>query len=390
MIVLGWLWISTGWLAPAIPSQESGPLPPKTEATEDPRIEVLRRDPRELRRADPDRWKDFGSAASAEPVAVPDGFRAALLAIRDRDLPTALVRLYRVLEAEPEYPPALYELGVVYFRMQRYGDGAAAMERFVAVAPTMVGNTRVLGHCYYSLGEHARAKEHYERVLAVAPREVEAIRGLALSELHLGAPDRADELLGKLLEIDPRHAEAWAWKSQVLLDLDRPEAALDAARRARELDPWQPRPWYLAGRILLDLGKEDEGRAAQDRYRLLSEAAQEANSLENRLEYSPHEIVLLRRLVEVHASIGNVPSVRRDLARLVVERPSDVDLRILALDVLERLADQEGSQLAADALAKRCPEEWRAWERLERYYGRIGKLQEMLQAGEKARRLRSE
>jgi len=351
---------------------------------------VLQRDPRTLPKAESGRWKAFGGESDESGTKIPEGMREAVLAIRDRDLPQALVRLYRVLDAEPEYPPALYELGIVYFRLQRYGDGAASLERFVAVAPALIGRTRALGHCYYSLGEYGRAKEHYEKVLAVAPREIEALRGLALCELHLGAPGKAEALLDELLEIEPGHAEAWAWKAQVLLDLDRAEAALAAAMRARELDPWQPRPWFLSGRILLEAGKEEEGLAAQARYRELSAAAQEVHSIESRLEYAPHELALLRRLVEIHESIGDIPSARRALARLALEAPGDVDLRILAVDVLERMRDADGARIAAEALAQRCAEQWRAWERLERYYARTGQLELRLQAGEKSRRLRSE
>lgn len=349
---------------------------------------VLRRDPRTLEKAEPGRWRGFGVDSEAPPEKVPAGMRGAVLAIHQRDLPLALERLYGVLDAEPEYPPALYEIGVVYFRLQRYGDAAATLERLLEAAPAMVSETRVLGHCYYSLGEYVRAKEHYERVLAISPREVEAMRGLALSEFHLGAPEKAEALLDKLLEIEPRHAEAWAWKAQVLLDLERPEAALSAAERARDLDPWQPRPWFLAGRILLDLGREKGGMAAQARYRELSAAAQEVHTLEGRLEYAPHDPALLRRLVEIHESTGNFPSARQALARLLVERPTDVDLRILAVDVLEGMRDSEGAQIAAEALADRCPDEWKTWERLERFYARAGRIQERLQAGEKARRLK--
>ena len=91
--------------------------------------------------------------------------------------------------------------------------------------------------------------------------------------------------------------------------------------------------------------------------------------------------------MEIHESTGNIPSARRSLARLVVERPTDVDLRILAVDVLERMRDAAGTQIAAEALASRCAEDWRAWKRLERFYARTGRTQERVQAGEKARRL---
>jgi tetratricopeptide (TPR) repeat protein len=351
------------------------------------KMTALRRDPRSLPRSAEGRWKNFErTTTAAEPP--PEGMREAAIAIRERDLPRALVLLYGVLDSEPDYPPGLYEMGVVYFRLQRYGDAAAALERFLAVAPARVGETRVLGHSYYSVGDYTRAKAHYERVLAAAPREVEALRGLALCEMHLGEAQKALDFLGRVLELEPRHTDSWAWKAQLLFDLDRSQEALVAAERARDLDPWQPRPWFLLGRILLDLGREKDGLAAQVRYRNLAAAAQDVVSIESRLEYLPHEMPLLTRLVELHRSTGNVPAARKALVRLVRERPTDVDLRILALDVLEGMGDAEGARVAAQALQQRCTEEWKAWQRLERYYARTGEKLQRVEAGERFRRLK--
>jgi predicted Zn-dependent protease len=279
-------------------------------------------------------------------------------------------------------------MGIVYFRLQRYGDGAAVLERYLAVAPDRIGRTRALGHCYYSLGEYARAKAHYERVVAVEPGETEAWRGLALSEMHLGDPKAALEHLERVLALDPGHADAWAWKAELLFQADRGEDALAAAERSRDLDRWHPRAWFLLGRILLDEGKEKEGLAAQERYRELYAASEQVRSIESHLEYSPHDMPFLVRLVEVHRSTGNVTAARSALARLVAERPGDVELRIFALDVLEGLGDAEGARTAAAAMKQRCADEWRAWDRLERYYARSGDRLEQARAGEKARRLK--
>jgi tetratricopeptide (TPR) repeat protein len=351
--------------------------------------EALRRNPRDLVRA-PERNTRAPEPADVESDASRPEMREAVAAIRERDLPRALASLYRVLDARPDYPPALYEMGVVYFRLQRYGDGAAVLERYLAVAPDRIGHTRALGHCYYSLGDYARAKAHYELVLAVAPKETEAWRGLALAEMHLGDSKAALDHLERTLALDPGHADAWAWKAELLFQADRTEEALAAAEKSRDLDRWQPRAWFLLGRILLDMGKEKDGLAAQERYRELSAAAERARSIESHLEYSPHDLPFLVRLVELHRSTGNVPAARAALARLVGERPSDVDLRIFALDVLEGLADAEGARTAATAMKQRCSDQWKAWQRLERYYARSGDRLEQVRAGEKARRLRLE
>ncbi|HEV8113410.1 MAG TPA: tetratricopeptide repeat protein [Planctomycetota bacterium] len=363
-------------------------IPPEARL-EAPSVAALQRDPRTLPRATREALA-ARVAVDAESPAAPPGMHEAVAAIRERDLPRALASLYRVLDATPDFAPAVYEMGVVYFRLQRYGDAAAALERYLEVAPDRVGDTRALGHCYYSLGDYAKAKAHYERVLAAVPKEAEAWRGLALSEMHLGDAAKALEHLDRVLELDPKHGDAWTWKAEILFDADRSEDALAAAEKARDLDRWQPRAWFLLGRILLDMGKEKEGLAAQARYRELASAADRVHTIESSLEYGPHDVALLRSLVELHRSVGNVPAARQALARLVQERPTDVELRIYALDVLEAMGDAEGARTAATAIKQRCAEEGKAWRRLERYYARTGDRLEQARAGEKARRLGSE
>lgn len=343
-------------------------------------LEALRRNPRELTRS-----PEGGPTDSGDP---PPAMRTAVFAIAERDFPRALVDLYQVLDARPDYPPALYEMGVVYFRLQRYGDAVAVLERYLDVTPGAIGKTRVLGHCYYSLGDYARAKLHYERVLAVSERDAEAWRGLALSVMHLGDAKTALAHLDRVLELDPEHAEAWVWKADLLFESDRVEEALVAAEKARDLDQWEPRAWYLLGRILLELGREEQGLAAQSRYRELSAITEEVRSVENRLAYNPHQVPLLVRLVELHRSAANLPAVRRVLDRLTRERESDVELRVLALDVFEQFGDGVGARAAALALKECCSQDWRTWSRLEKFYGRLGERREQVEAGEKARRLR--
>jgi tetratricopeptide (TPR) repeat protein len=363
---------------------------PTVENQMDPSsLEALRRDPRRLSQRAREGPRAPGFVES-DAASLPAGMREAVAAIRERDLPKALASLYRVLDVEPNYPPALYEMGIVYFRLQRYGDAAAVLEKYLAAAPKKIGETRALGHCYYSLGDYAHAKAHYDRVLASSPRDAEAWRGLALSEMHLGNSKTALTDLERVLEIDPDHADAWAWKAELLFEVDRSQDALAAAEKARDLDRWQPRAWFLMGRILLDLGREKEGLAAQTRYRDLAAVTEEVRSIESRLEYAPHDTTSLVRLVELHRSTGNGPSARAALARLVKERPLAVDLRIFALDVLEGMEDADGARTAAMAMRQHCPDDWRAWERLERYYGRTGQRLEQTQAGERAHRLKTE
>lgn len=359
-------------------------------ALQDPaRQRVLQRDPRTLPQALPARWHDFDSG-SAAPAAVAPRIAAMQSALRAGDLIGAMSELYAILDAEPDYPPALHQLGVLYFKLQRYSDGAVALERFLLAVPSKVGETRVLAHCYYSLGEYEKARIHYDRVLAVAPSDVEAIRGLALTHRRLGDETRALQMLDEVLRARPEHADVWTWKAQILYEQGRSEDALAAAQRARDLDAFQPRAWYVLAQILVDLDKPDEARKARARYAELSALAQQAQSLETRLELDPHQVQLLLDLARVRVRMGDAKRTRDVLTKLLSERPGDVRLHVFALDALVELGDAHGARVAADALETQCADDADAWRRLEIYYASVKNTLKQLQAGERYRRLRND
>lgn len=359
-------------------------------ATQDPaRQRTLQRDPRKLIEAPVERWRDF-DATKIQPSEIPAGIFAMQSAVREGDLVRAIGELYTVLDALPDYPPALHELGVLYFKLQRYSDGAVALERFLRVMPSKVGETRVLGHCYYSLGEYEKARAHYERVLAAAPDEIEAARGLALTMRRLGDETRALELLDRVLESRPDHVDAWIWKAQILYEQGHSETALVAAQKARDLDPFLARAWFLLGQILVDLARPDEARVARARYEELSSLTQQAQSLESRLEFDPHQAGLWMDLARVRVRAGDAVRARAALKKLLAERPGDVRVHIFALDSLVELGDADGARAAAHALETQCADEADAWRRLEVYYASVKNTTKQLQAGERYRRLKAD
>jgi tetratricopeptide (TPR) repeat protein len=343
-------------------------------------------DPRRLPRAELSRWKDF-DPAKLDRASLPPGMESVQRALLAADYPTALSALHAVLEKTPDFPPAWHQLGVLYFRLQRYGDAVVCLERYLELAPQRVGDTRVLAHGYYSLGDYPRAKAHYERVLEKNPGEVEALRGHALACMRLGESERALAELEKVLELDPSHEDAATWRASLLYELERLEEARSAALAARDLDPFQPKPWYLLARILGDLGQEAPAREAQRRFEELAAIAQELRAVENRLMYRPVDLGLLKTACALHRQAGNRVKLRESLARLFRADPESVDLRLFGLELTMGLADEPAGRLLAEKLAQMAPEELRVWERLEKFYASIKDRKREIEAGERRLRL---
>lgn len=344
---------------------------------------------RELPRVEPGPWSGW-SVDEPPPEELRPALAAMAAAYSGGDLAGSVLHLHEALRLAPEYPPVLHQLGVVYFKLGRYGDAATCFERFLVHAPGEVGATRALGHAYYSLGRYAEAEEHYLRVIAAAPDQPDAGWGLALCALRLGETGRALELLDGVLAAEPDHAEAMRWKAHALFEEERTEEALPVAARARDLAPHEPEPWFLLARIHAELGEEEESAAARARFDELSRLDQEIRRLEASLELDPRQPESLALLARLRASAGDVDGTRSTLQRLLGLLPRDVEAGVFALDLLVELGDEEGAAVAAKALATNCAGEAEAWFRLERYYARLRDRQRQIQAGSRARQLEAE
>lgn len=372
-------------LAPAAPARGVAQADAKAAA----QAEVLARDPAKLPRAAEGRWREWQPSdviPEAQQAPLRDGSRAYI----EGDYTSAVATFWAMLEREPDFPPALYQLGVTYFRLRRYGDCARTFERFLAAVPSAVGATQALAHSYYSLGDYARALAQYEAVLAADAASVEALRGFALSHLRLGHTERALELFDACLEKSPAHLEVLFWRGQALFDLGRTAEARAAAEAARDLDPFDPRAWFLLSRVLFELGDEPAAATAEARFTELNLHAQKVRTLEGLLLYEPRRVELWRRLFEVERAAGNTAGAVQAVDGCVRALPKDLSVRLFALRSLSELSEREGALIVAGTIERDFAELADAWLALRDFYGSTGDRVRQVRAGERYLRLGGE
>jgi Flp pilus assembly protein TadD len=334
------------------------------EATDKP---ILERSPAEWVAAPEGHWKDW-DADITPPDNVQPYLITAIQAYRQGHMTGTLEALFGLLELEPDYPSALHQAGVVYFRLRRYGDAIVAFERYLHVAPHRVGDTRALAHCYYTLGRYEDAQGHYEKVLDINADSVEARRGYGLCFMRLGDSERALKELRRVLELDPSHANAATWIAQVLFDEDRVEDALEAGELARDLDPYEPRPWFLLSQIYYVLEREDDGDAAKVRFDDLNRIAQEVRAAEARLLYDPTQAGIYQRLISLHRQSGNLRAVGLTLTRWLKVEPQSMDIRVAMLALAQEMGEPNTATALADGLRKVAGDSETAWMALARFY----------------------
>jgi len=85
----------------------------------------------------------------------------------------ALDPLQRAVGLDPNSFAAWHDLGLTYFRLQRYADARAPLEKAVALRPAFYGSVVLLGGTLYMLGDDDAALPVLERALRLNPSDAE-------------------------------------------------------------------------------------------------------------------------------------------------------------------------------------------------------------------------
>jgi tetratricopeptide (TPR) repeat protein len=197
------------------------------------------------------------------------GFAAAVKARDDanpgasvmRDFNAALVyqqqgnsreaeRLYRaVLGRDPLNFEALNNLGVLYVKVDRYGEAAAVLARAVEQRPSSAEAHHSLAMALRMLNRYEEATVPARRAIAIRPDYAEAHTNLGFALFGLRRLDEALTSIERAIALKPDFAPAYADLGQTLAALGRLDEARTAFENAIARDPSQPGFYQLLGHL---------------------------------------------------------------------------------------------------------------------------------------------
>lgn len=150
---------------------------------------------------------------------------------------SSLADATRRVEARPDDPDALIDLGWAYAGAGEPSSARSAYERALLLAPEHLGAMTALGILEATQGRDAQAIAWFEQVIAVNP-------GLTLARFNLGvlamrAADHATAAvhLEHAVAADPASGDAWYALGQAKEGLGDVAGALEAYSRANQLLP---------------------------------------------------------------------------------------------------------------------------------------------------------
>lgn len=186
------------------------------------------------------------------------------------------------------------------------GNEQAALESFLEVtqkAPERWEGFYYAGMVLHVTGKADEAIEMYEKAIAIKPDASEALNNLSVLYLESGDLDKALETSRKAVKADPQNFEAAYTLGEILETRGQLEEAVQAYLGAAEVAPGDPDPLLAVADISLGLGKKADAARA--------------------------------------------------LAKAFKRAPHQVDIGLMALELLREAGLDEEALAAARALAKR-------------------------------------
>ncbi len=209
------------------------------------------------------------------------------------ELDKALESYRRALELDPDYGPAIYNLGVVLQELGRFGE----------------------------------AEPFFRRCRSLDPGDRDAVYRLGLVVAEQRRYAEAAEAFRDALGLDPQNPALWLFLAKAQKELHQYEEAVESAARALAIQPGFAEAQNLLGMLFQDVGRLDE---AIERYRAAVATAPDnaayvnnlgcalgrAGALDEAVAQLQRALDLQPKDAQTHANVGNLYAIkgRRDLA----------------------------------------------------------------------------
>jgi tetratricopeptide (TPR) repeat protein len=195
------------------------------------------------------------------------------------------ISLYEeALEANPDNPEILINMGAAYQTDQQYDKALQKYEEALALDPNSPIIYYYMGTTYHAQGNNNLAVQNYEKAIEKEPdnqqyqealknlqeSEVDDLLSKALDAYNTKAFDKATEYLNQALKLDESNAQAYYYMGIVMEARKDSNAAIRSYQRATQLDPDMDTAYYALG-IALDKANDKTGaKAAFQKYVQLS------------------------------------------------------------------------------------------------------------------------
>jgi len=265
------------------------------------------------------------------------------------NLISAASKLQEVLNLNPDFHAARYDLGLVWLQMSFYEDAKIAFRKVLESQPELMGARVALGITYERMGDLRNAEIAYARGLQNAPQDAGLLNGRARVWLKKGRFADAEEAAKGILKVDSNSIDAFNTLGLAYMEMNQLERARFAFMKAQSLPDGDASAAVVTnlGLVKLRMGKEFEAREHFEEALRLDSTAPSAKVNLGHLMLKNLDYEGARTLLEeaTRALPGNIP-VKLNLA-VALRGTGEVDR---AQMLYEEIAADPDTEYRADAV----------------------------------------
>ena len=259
-----------------------------------------------------------GNDLYSPPIKLKDDFDGYSIKERHRDFfkhgaaylwsgypEQALPYLEKVLERTPDNPRVLLLVGQIHARANRSDPARVALERALAINPSLAEAYAELGGLSEGNNDWRGALSLYEKALALKPDLVVTLLDAARISETLGDKARSERYIQKALEADPQSADAENAMGLMLAKRDDFEQARTHFQRAIALRHDDAGAINNLGVLYMKVGRVDDAVAA----------------FQYGIQEAPEDETLYLNLARIYAQRGELDKARVTMQALVERKP---------------------------------------------------------------------
>lgn len=208
----------------------------------------------------------YQDALRVDPGMVKADYNLALTLVRMKRTDEAVTIFKRLLTSDQKNTTLLSALGWAYHQEGKDKEALDQYEAVLALSPADQNALYNSGIILWKLTKKDDALERFRKVLAVAPDDTDALFAAGSILLSLDQPKDSADMLSRYVEKKPDDLDAWYLIAAGAERLQKYSRALEAYDKLIAIDPRQANAWYGEARLLLTVVEDPQkGLEALDR-----------------------------------------------------------------------------------------------------------------------------
>lgn len=222
------------------------------------------------------------------------------------NFPTAEIICKRIINAEPDYHPAYFQLAVIASKVGKANIAVKLTQQAIKLNGKISAYHRALGELYRRSGKLKEALTETREAIKLSPKDAESYYNLGLIMADSKKYQEAVKAYRKVIELNPSHNLAANNLGSALEKIGDEKAAVEAYKKAISINPKHAEAQNNLGAIFSAHGKLDEARKH-------FQAAIEAN---NNFIYSHYNLSSLKKYTTDDPHLKSLEDIEKRIRTL--------------------------------------------------------------------------